>query len=125
MFLLTFASLSFDSIIPHPISKVNRTARISQAALVLFCCSAVFHLAAALVKGGVNSVEILAVEMLLRDAQGIGEFTHSNKPDFPLCRKAFLETLLVSCGLLQKTYEVKRRKRVPCFEHIFLNINNE
>ena len=38
-----------------------------------FCCSAVFHPAAALVKGRVAGVEILAVQMLLRDAEGVGE----------------------------------------------------
>ncbi len=37
------------------------------------CRSAVLHSAAALVKRRVAGVEILAVEMVLRDAQGIAE----------------------------------------------------
>ena len=49
---------------------------ISQTALVLFCCfccSAVFYLAAALVKGRIAGVEILAVKLILRYTQGVGE----------------------------------------------------
>ena len=37
------------------------------------CCSAVFHPAASLVKRRVAGVEILAVQMLLRNAEGIAE----------------------------------------------------
>ena len=44
---------------------------ISQTALVLFCCSAVFCLAAALVKGRVAGIEVLRIKMILRDAEGI------------------------------------------------------
>ena len=45
----------------------------NQAALVLFCCSAVFYLTATLVKGRIAGVEILGVEGVLGDAEGVGE----------------------------------------------------
>jgi hypothetical protein len=44
----------------------------NQAVLVLFGCSAVFRLAAPLVKGRVAGVEVLRIEMILRHANGIG-----------------------------------------------------
>ena len=45
---------------------------------------AVLHFAATLVKGRVDSVEILTVEMLLRAAEGITDLTVSNKHRFRL-----------------------------------------
>ena len=47
--------------------------------MVLFCCSAVLHLTAVLVKGRVAGVEILAVQMLLRPTEGVTDLPISNK----------------------------------------------
>jgi len=38
-----------------------------------------FFVFSRLVKRGIDRVEILAVQMLLRDAEGIGKISHSNK----------------------------------------------
>ena len=45
----------------------------NQAVLVLFCCSAVFHLPTALVIGRVAGVEILAIEVILGNAKRIAK----------------------------------------------------
>ena len=45
----------------------------NQAVLVLFCYSAFFHLAAALVKGRVAGVEVLRVEVILRDPYAVAK----------------------------------------------------
>ena len=45
----------------------------NQAVLGLFCCSAVFHLSKPLIKAGIDGVEILAVQLILRNAEGIAE----------------------------------------------------
>ena len=44
-----------------------------QAVLGLFFSSAVFHPSAALVKGGVAGVEILGIQVVLGDAEGVAE----------------------------------------------------
>ena len=73
LILLLLTTLGLSSIfIPPPVQKqIGRLEK--QAVLGLFCGSAVFHLAAALVKGRIEGVEILAVQLLLRDAEGVGK----------------------------------------------------
>ena len=80
------------------------TARISQAVLGLFCCfccSAVFYLAAALVKGRVAGVEILAVQMLLRNAEGISEALIVNY--LTLAEKSYG---IENVGVIGQTYDI-------------------
>ena len=45
----------------------------NQAALGLFFSSAVFHLSKPLIKAGIDGVEILAVKLILRDAEGVAK----------------------------------------------------
>ena len=45
----------------------------NQAVLDLFCCSAALHLPAPLIERGIADVEVLGVQVILGDAEGIGE----------------------------------------------------
>ena len=52
------------------------------------------------VKFGIVGVVIFRVDLILRDAEGIGDFTVSNKSDFPWRGKAF--SVVRGFGILGK-----------------------
>ena len=64
---------AYTSALYHDTTKLSIGRLEIQAALVLFGRSAVFHLAAALVKGRIAGIEVFGVEIVLRDAQGVAE----------------------------------------------------
>ena len=92
---------------------------ISQTALVLFCCfccSAVFHLASALVKGRVAGVEILAVKIILRYTNGVGEALIVN---YFSCAQEFYYIVYVGVVGKAKDVVVGCSSLLFCYYHVF------